>query len=166
MKFIKSLSLAVTLLFAMAAGTSALAHEYSVGNITVEHPWSRATAAVAKSGGAFMMLKNSGTTTDRLISVASPIAKMTHLHQTIMENDVMKMRPVKAIEVPAGGMAELKPGSFHVMFMGLKQQLVEGEMFPLTLTFENAGSVEIMVYISEAGAMGEMDMDMDMNSGN
>lgn len=165
MKSVKSIACFLTLLLAMTAGTSALAHEFTVGNITVEHPWSRATAAVVKSGGAFMMLKNTGSTADRLLSVASPIAKMSHLHQTIMEDNVMKMRPVKAIDIPAGGMAELKPGSFHVMFMGLKQQLVEGEMFPLTLTFEHAGSVEIMVYISEAGAMGEMDMDMDMNSG-
>ena len=90
-----------------------------------------------------MKIENEGGTPDRLIAIASPVAKMSHLHTMIMEDNIMKMRPVDTIEIPAGKTIELKPGGFHVMFMGLHTPLIEGEMFPLTLTFENAGSLMI-----------------------
>lgn len=163
MKPIKAISFALTLVAVIMMATASFAHDYTVGPITVDHPWARASAGAAKSGGAFMMIKNDGTTADRLIAVDSPVAKMSHLHTTIMENDVMKMRPVDGVGIPAGGMAELKPGSFHIMFMGLKAPLEEGQMVPLTLTFEQAGTLEIEAYVTEAGAMESMD---GMNMGN
>lgn len=163
-KLITTLACFLTFLVAGLTVNNALAHDYTIGNIEVSHPWARATVATAKSGGAYMVIENEGAAPDRLVSVSSPIAKKTHLHTTTMENDIMKMRSVDAVDIPAGGIATLKPGGFHVMFMGLKEPLHEGEMFPLTLTFEKAGTLEIMVHISEAGAMEEMGMEMHKKS--
>lgn len=151
----------VALLVTGIMATTALAHEFKLGDLKIDHPWARATSPVAKSAGAFMMIKNSGTAPDRLIAVSSPIAKKVHMHKTIMENDIMKMRPVNAVDIPAGGMAALEPGGLHIMFMGLEEPLAEGDSFPLTLTFEGAGSLDIVVDVEAAGAMGEMQMETD-----
>ncbi len=163
MKTISISRFILAFIFSTVIAASAHAHEYKVGDITIEHPWARASAGAATSGGAFLKIHNEGTAPDRLVAVTSPVAKKAHLHTTIMENDVMKMRPLDAIDIPANGMVELKPGSFHVMFMGLTAPFVEGEMFPLTLTFEKAGTLDVEVYITEVGAMGSMD---GMNMGN
>ncbi len=142
----------LTLLLSPLAGTTAHASEYKIGNIEVEHPWTRATAG--KTGGGFMEIENEGNTPDRLIAADSPVAKKTELHSMFMEDDVMKMRHVHAIDIPAGAEIELKPGGLHVMFMGLHAPLVEGGMVPVTLTFEKAGKLEVHLHIKEAGAMG------------
>ena len=125
---------------------------YQVGELTVETPWSRATSA--RAGGVFMMIHNGGHHGDRLIGAESDLAGRVEVHMTIMEDGVMRMRHMEdGIEVPAGGMAELKPGGFHVMLMGLTQPLAEGESFPLTLIFDEAGEVTVDVPVRAAGAM-------------
>ena len=125
---------------------------YRVGDLTVETPWARATTG--RAGGAFMMIHDAGSHGDRLIGVEADISDRVQLHTTVMEDGVMRMRHVEdGIEVPAGGMAELKPGGFHVMFMGLKQPLAEGDSFPVTLVFERAGAVTVDVTVEAAGAM-------------
>ena len=125
---------------------------YKVGDLTVETPWARATTG--RAGGAFMMIHDTGHHGDRLIGVDADISDRVELHTTEMEDGVMRMRHVEdGIEVPAGGMAELKPGGFHVMFMGLKQPLAEGDSFPVTLVFERAGTVTVDVTVGAAGAM-------------
>jgi copper(I)-binding protein len=86
--------------------------------------------------------------------VATPVAESAELHAHIMDGDVARMRPVEAIEVSPGEPTVLEPGGFHVMLMGLKQPLNEGEVFPLTLTFEKAGEVTMEVPIR--GLKGEM----------
>ncbi len=113
---------------------------------------------MAKSGGAFMTIRNKGGDGDRLVAAKTPVSQKTELHRSLMEDGVMKMRAVGAIDVPAGGMAMLKPGGYHVMFMGLQAPLKEGASFPLTLVFEKAGEIEIEVKIGKAGAMGGMKM--------
>jgi len=130
------------------------------GDISVEGPWARASAKMARAGAAFMTIKNMGEA-DKLIAAKADISKKVELHTHIKDGDVMKMRKVKGgITVPAKGMAMLKPGGDHVMFMGLSKQLKEGEMFPLTLVFEKAGEVKVHVKINKAGAMGAMKHDM------
>ena len=74
----------------------------------------------------------------------------------IDDNGVMKLRPLKAIDVKANGEATLKPGGMHVMLVGLKQPLKEGENFPLTLTFEKAGKIDVKVAVKKAGSLGNM----------
>ncbi len=128
-----------------------IAGEFKAGNLTVSSPWARSTPAKARNGAVYMTIKNGGAATDRLMAVKTPVAGHAGLHQTVMEQDVMRMRPVKAMQVPPGGMAMLKPGGYHIMLMGLKTPLKEGHSFPLTLTFDKAGEITIMVPVMKSG---------------
>lgn len=134
------------LLLAMAVAAPAWAQ-----GVTVEQPWTRA-AAQGGVGGAFMTLKNAGAAADKLVSVTTPVAGKVELHQSSREGDVMRMRPVTGIEVPAGGSVTLAPGGLHVMMMGLTRPLAPGERVPLTLTFEKAGAVQVEAAVQPAGA--------------
>jgi hypothetical protein len=99
------------------------------------------------AGGGFLKITG-GAAGDRLIAGSTTVSSAVELHTMSMEGDVMRMRQVPAIEVPAGGTVELKPGGLHVMFMGLKQPLKAGDTFPLTLRFEKAGEVKVDVKVS------------------
>ena len=116
-----------------------------VGTIRVENAWSR-PAAVGANGAVYFTLRNGGAA-DRLIAVSSEVARVAELHQTTIEGGVARMAKVPSIEVPAGGSVELKPGSFHVMLIGLTRELRGGDTFPLTLTFESGatGTVQVTV---------------------
>lgn len=144
-------SLALATLMMVAAGT-ALAHGYKAGAIEIEHPWARATAPSAPNGAAYLVLNGTGGGSDRLVSAATPVADKAELHTHLMDNGVMKMRPVDAIEVTPGSPTALQPGGLHIMLLGLKQPLVKGKAFPLTLTFEKAGPVTVQVDVEGAGA--------------
>lgn len=129
------------------------AHDYTVGSITVMHPWARATPGPAKAGAGYLGLKNEGATADRLVKAESALSKKTELHTHIMENGVMKMTHMKdGIEIPAGQEVTFEPGGLHVMFMGLKAPFKEGEMLPVTLHFEKAGKVEVELSVKGVGA--------------
>lgn len=135
------------------AATPAAAHEIKFAGFTIEHPWARASAGPARNSAAFMTIHNSGGA-DRLVAASGDIAARVELHTHMMEGDVMKMRQVEAVDVPAGGMAALQPGGFHVMLIGLHEPLKEGDRFPLTLTFEKAGEVTVEVAVEAIGSMG------------
>src|SRR3546814_16027425 len=83
-----------------------------------------------------MLLKNSGKADDKLIKAASPVAEQVEIHEHVMDGNAMRMRPVDGVPLPAGGMAELQPGGYHVMLIGLKHPLKRGENFPLPLHLE------------------------------
>jgi copper(I)-binding protein len=121
--------------------------------VEIHHPWARATAPSAANGAAFMRIYNTTETADRVVAASANVSKTVELHTHIMDGDIMRMREVEAIDVPAGGAADLEPGGLHIMFLGLDAPLKEGETFPLTLTFENAGDVTVDVAISGPGAM-------------
>lgn len=103
--------------------------------VQVDSPWVRATVPQQKATGAFMRLTSQGDA--RVVSVSSPAAAVTEIHEMKMENDVMKMRAVEALELPAGKTVELKPGGYHVMLIDLKAQVKEGDMVPLSLVVES-----------------------------
>lgn len=147
-------TIALALLFAGA--TSAIAAEAKLGSLMLEQPWARATPGQAKNGAAYLTIHNAGKTDDRLLSAASEVAMRVELHNHVNKDGVMQMRQVEAVAVPAGSMATLKPGGFHVMLMGLKAPLKEGESFSLTLTFEQAGSTTVQVQVESVGSMGSM----------
>jgi copper(I)-binding protein len=94
-----------------------------------------------QGGGGFLSLTSSGG--DRLIGGSTPLAQRFELHTMAMKGDVMEMRQIDAIELPAGKTVELKPGGLHVMFIGLKQPLALGTKVPVTLRFEKAGEVKV-----------------------
>lgn len=122
--------------------------------IEIAHAFARATATTAKTGAAYFTIVNTGTSDDRLVAASSPIAERSEPHNTIDDNGVMKMRPLADIEVRAGERVELKPGGMHLMLTGLKAPLRIGQSFPLTLNFEKAGTVSVMVAVEKAGATG------------
>ena len=114
--------------------------------------WARATATKARNGAAYITIKNSSGSKDRLFSVNSLVAKSAALHNHVMDSGVMKMRPAGSIEIPAYGTVIMKPGGLHVMLMGLKSPLVKCGSLPLTLTFEKAGVMTIQIKIMGMGA--------------
>lgn len=130
------------------------ATETAASIIAVTQPWSRETAEGQNAGGAFMTIANTGTAADRLTGGSTPVAGRVEIHTMEMEGDVMKMRQLEdGLEIPASGEVTLKPGSFHVMLMDLKQPLKAGETVPLTLTFAGAGTVETQLVVKPAGEM-------------
>ncbi|SHK28976.1 hypothetical protein SAMN02745194_04624 [Roseomonas rosea] len=136
-----------------ALGSLALLHPLSAqpAGLTVEQPWARA-ALQGGTGGAFLTIRNAGSQPDRLLSASTPLARVTEIHETVREGDISRMRPIQALEVPAGGSVTLQPGGAHVMMVGLSQALRPGTTLPLTLTFERAGAVQVQVAVQGAGA--------------
>jgi copper(I)-binding protein len=139
-------------LFVIILSGSVFAHEYKLGTLEIDHPYTRATAAGAKVGGAFMTINNRGSQPDKLVSVTgAAFAGKVELHETKMINNVMEMRELKqGLVIPAKGKIELKPGSYHVMFMDLKEPLVKGKKYKAKLNFEKAGSIEVEFDAMEA----------------
>lgn len=119
--------------------------------VTVEKPWLRATAPGAKVGGGYVLIRNAGAAADRLVGASSPAAARVELHTHIREGEVMKMREVRAFDVPARGSFELKPGGAHLMFMELKRPFKEGESVPVTLKFETAGELGAEFQVGRLG---------------
>lgn len=154
-RFLTTLTLSAALAAAalFATGSATFAEEAKAGNIMIEAPFARATPGSAKAGGAFLTLRNEGDEADTLISAEADVAKRVELHTHINDNGVMRMRKVDGIDVAAHGTTELKPGGYHVMFIGLKAPLKEGESFPLKLTFAKSGSVTITMPVRRIGAM-------------
>ena len=131
----------------------AVAHEYTVGSLHIGHPWSRATPKGATIGAGYLKITNNGTAPDRLIGGSSEAAKSFELHVMSMENGVMKMRPVEGgIEIKPGETVEFKPESYHVMFVGLKEPLVQGHRVKATLEFAKAGKVAVEFVVESVGA--------------
>lgn len=131
---------------------AAAAHDHRLGELTIDHPWARATVPGQKGGGAFLKIVNRGSAADRLLSAAAPAERVgsTELHSMRMEGNIMRMREVAAIDVPAGQTVALEPGGLHIMFMGLKSALREGEKLPLVLRFEKAGEITVQVHVEPA----------------
>lgn len=132
---------------------SALARDYKLGGLSIAHPWARASAGPARNGAAFLAIENAGGA-DRLIAISGEVCERAELHTHMMEGEIMKMRRVQSVEVPAKGSAALQPGGFHIMLVGLKHPLQEGERFPLTLTFETAGEITVEFAVEGVGSMG------------
>jgi copper(I)-binding protein len=132
---------------------AALAHDYQLQSLGIDHAFTRATPPGAKSGGAFLVVENAGAAPDRLIRAASPVAGLVEIHEMSLDGGVMRMRAVPGVDVPPGGRLELKPGGYHVMLLDLKQPLKVGDKVPLTLTFQHAGSIDIAVDVEAMGSM-------------
>lgn len=124
------------------------------GPIEVKGAWARATAGGSMTGAAYVMLSNSGSTGDRLVSVSTPAAGRVELHTMTMEGDVMRMRQIQGIEIQPGSSVELKPGGLHIMLLDLKGPLKVGDRFPLTLMFEKSGTETVDVDVRAIGATG------------
>lgn len=140
--------------FLIAGAPPAWAGDYKLGSLTISHPWARATPVRAKTGAAYITITNNGAQVDRLIKAATTAAKKASLHTHTMDGDIMRMRPISGVEISPGEPTAMKPGGLHLMLMGLKAPLREGAEFPLILTFEKAGVIEVSVRIKKIGSMG------------
>lgn len=139
----------------IAYPAGSFAHEAKIGSLILGHPWTRATPARAPVAGGYTKITNAGTESDRLIGGTAEFAGRVEIHEMTMNNGVMTMRHLPTgLEIKAGATVELKPGSFHIMFLDLKQPLKQGEMAKGTLTFEKAGTVAVEFKVESMGAQG------------
>ena len=160
----KALVLAAALMLIVAPG---VAETYKAGAIEIEQPWARATPKGATIGAGYMKITNTGTEPDRLVGGSAPFAGRLEVHSMTMEQGVMKMREMKeGLEIKPGETVEFKPGGYHVMFVGLKEPLKQGDDLTVTLKFAKAGTVEVKYPVEAVGAGGPaaghgMNMKMD-----
>jgi copper(I)-binding protein len=135
------------------ATSPALAHDYTVGSLKIDHPWARATPKGASVGGGYLKITNTGTAPDVLVRGSTDISDSFELHEMKMEGNVMKMRPVaNGIEIKPGQTVELNPSGYHVMLVDLKKQLMPGDRFKATLEFAKAGKVDVDFIVESIGA--------------
>jgi periplasmic copper chaperone A len=147
---IKTLVVAAALAWASCA---AVAQDYKAGSIEISGPWVRATPKGASVASGYLKLTNNGSEPDRLIGGTSDISGKLEIHEMTMANGVMRMRPLaNGLEIKPGQSVELTPGTFHLMFVGLKQQLQQGQKIKGRLTFAKAGSVEVEFAVGAIGA--------------
>lgn len=125
----------------LLTGTLLLSGFVSAETFTIENPHVRATPPHSKNSAAFMLINNTSDKSYKLVAASSDISERVELHSHIMSEGMMKMRQVEDIEIKAEGNVELRPGSFHVMFLGLKAPLVEGQSIKLKLYFDNGDEI-------------------------
>ncbi len=140
----------------ISATTVVLAHDFKVGDLVIDHPYATPSLAGRNIGGGFIKaIKNNGDTPDQLIAARTSAAASVELHQMSMDGGIMRMREVSAIEIPAKGQVELRHGgvaTYHLMLMGLKAPLKDGDRFALTLVFKKAGEKEVMMSVQSPKA--------------
>lgn len=162
---IMKLFLAPALLGLVLAASPALAHEglvhegcpagqvFTAGDLTITGAYTRAMLPQAKVGGGYLTIENHGATPDRLLGGATEAAKSVQVHQMKMEGDMMKMSEVEGgLEIPAGASVALTPGEYHLMLMGVATPFKQGECLALTLKFEKAGDVPVILNVGATAA--------------
>ncbi len=141
---------------AVAAGclppALASAHDYTLASLAVDSPFARATPPGATIGGAYMTIENSGKADDTLVGASSPLAGSVQIHTMSMDGNVMRMREIGTLPLPAGKRVALQPGGFHLMLVDLKKPLVANAHVPLTLEFAHAGKLDVDVVVQAMGA--------------
>lgn len=141
---------------------AALSHSqsFTAGAVTIEHPWARATAKGTSTGVVYLTIINNGSTSDKLISIASAVSKSAQVHENAVDAQGMtEMSPIDRVDIPAHARISLKPSALHVMLLELKNPLTYKSTFPLTLSFEKAGAIKVMVTVEKPGAMAFDNMD-------
>ena len=134
----------------MTAAFPAFAQEALTDTLEITGGFTR--ASVSPNGAGFLTIRSKGEA-DRLVAFRSPQCNRPELHTHINDNGIMRMRQVEAIDVPAGGMVELKPGGLHLMMIDLTGPLAEGDIVDVTLIFEKAGEVAVSLPVKKPGAM-------------
>jgi periplasmic copper chaperone A len=133
----------------------ARADDVKVGDLIINQAWSRATPGGAKIGAGYLTIENKGSAADRLIAISGEVAGKIEVHEMAMNNGVMSMRPLEqGLTVDPGKTVTLAPGGYHLMMTDLKKPLKQGDKLPLTLEFEKAGKVAVMLDVEGVGAKG------------
>jgi copper(I)-binding protein len=134
----------------MTPGSGGMMTPGSDGVMTPRNGGMMGTSVAGERGAAYMIIRNSGSEDDALIGASSDIATATEVHESKMDGETVTMQQVERIEVPAQASVELKPGGYHVMFIGLTQELTTGETIEVTLHFERAGDVVVQATVRDA----------------
>ena len=129
----------------------AQAHGVKLGELELRHPHAYPTLPGMTTGAVYLVaIRNEGERADRLLAASTTMAERVELHQMQMDGDVMRMRALPEIEVPARTTVSLRQGSadgYHLMLFGLRRQLIKGDRFALTLRFERAGEIQVEVWV-------------------
>ena len=150
----KSTVAAIALAFSVFVGLPTTSFAGSE-DIVVEDAWARASIGINRPGAAYMTLRNTGTDPVTLVGLETPLAMMPDIHETKTDaNGVSSMAPAGEISIPPGESVSLEPGGMHAMLMRLQTKMVEGETFPLTLTFADGGTLTVDVPIFGIAARG------------
>jgi copper(I)-binding protein len=147
------------------ASAGAAAHEFKAGAVTVAHPWARASVAGSTTGAVFLEIKAAPGRGDRLLGGKTDAAEKLEIHNHVMERGAAKMRPVSGVGIPAGKSVVFSPHGYHLMLMGLKSPLKEGDVLPVTLRFERAGEMTIEASVEPADAKGPHGFDHQPGAG-
>lgn len=146
----------IAALFALTG--SAFAHQFEKGDLLIVHPWTRATPNGATVGAGYVAITNNGKEADRLTGGTFEGADRVEVHEMKMDGDKMMMRHLKdGVEIKPGNTVKFTPGSYHLMFLGLKKPIAKGPNLKGSLTFEKAGSVDIDYKVEGIGAMESSD---------
>ena len=131
--------------------TPAHAHDFRAGQLVIDHPYATPSLAGTPNGAAYLRgIRNRGTAPDRLVAASTPMAERVELHEMTTEGDVMRMREVPAIDLPAGQEVQLRHGQrHHLMLINLRQPLKVGDRFDLTLKFEKAGEMTVKAWVQQ-----------------
>jgi copper(I)-binding protein len=124
----------------------------AAGELTIDNAFARATIGAGKNGTAYMTIQNDGAAPDRLLGATSEAAAKTMIHESRMVDGVMTMRHLDAITIAPGETVRLAPGGRHLMLMGLKAPLREGESLSVTLRFERSSDIAITLPIASFSA--------------
>jgi copper(I)-binding protein len=133
-----------------AAGGPAVAHDFKLGPLRIDHPYATPTPPGAVNGAAYLRgIRNTGEQADHLVGASTPVASTVEIHRSVIDaQNVMRMRAIEGIALPPKGEVQLRHGGeHHLMLIGLKQPLKDGDRFPMTLRFEKAGEREVMVWV-------------------
>jgi len=145
--------MACLLLPVFLIGSLANADDVSIGDLVISNAHTLATPPGARTAAGFMVIRNNGTTADRLIGGQATFAEITEVHQVSSSGGVSKMQRVRGgLEIPAGGEVKLKSGGYHMMFMQIAQQLEPGAEVTMTLNFEKAGKVVVVLPVMALGS--------------
>lgn len=140
---------AAVLLIGLFASPAAMA---AAPSVAVQDAWSRATMST-DTGGVYLTIVNHGAADD-VIGATTPFATKVQLHTMTMTGNVMQMRPIADLPIPAGQTTRLDPNGIHIMLTDMTHPLHRGESFPITLRFRHAGAVTTTVHVAGPGAMG------------
>ncbi|MDB5854967.1 MAG: rane protein [Herminiimonas sp.] len=133
--------------------TLVFAHSFQVGDLKIGHPYALPSIAQQLTGAAYLSIENTGQSADRLLSVSTQAARSATLHTMTMDGNIMRMREADAMTIKPGATVVMKPGmGFHIMLTGLKSPLKVGDRFPITLTFEKNGKLEVTVVVQDKEA--------------
>ena len=141
---------AVAWVLAALAGM-ANAHDFKAGDLRIDHPYATPSRPGVQTGAVYFRgIRNTGAQADRLLSASTPVAGRVHIHRMRMQGDVMQMRALPALDIPGHTTVPMRhntPDGYHLMLFDLKAPLKDGDRFPVTLTFERAGTREVKVWV-------------------